>query len=222
VYDYWLLSLVGVILAVTQVVFGFGAWTLNPWAWTLGVVIQVISLCLALLYIFLGVDLFNQTVTILIAAVILLYLFTTEVKRAFGKTFGSMQPGRRPLGVTILAVLAIIFGTLGIVNWLSMLAGRPFSGAGGAALLGDVYYWTVSVVMSVLQVAFGYGAWTLKPWGWILGVALQAISIAFALLFVILIPSFATFVVQMFSIAIAAIIVFYLFTPDVRRAFGKA
>ena len=129
------------------------------------------------------------------------------------------NPGR-PTGITILCVLGFVLGVIGILSWLTMLTGKPIWGAGGAAFVGGAYdYWTVLLILSVLQVAFAYGAWTLKPWGWWLGVALQVVSIAFALLYVALGSSFAA---QMLNILISAVLLYYLFSNPVRHAFRRA
>jgi hypothetical protein len=126
----------------------------------------------------------------------------------------------RPTGITVLSILAFISGAIGTLSWLSKLAGKPIWGAGGAAFVGGAYdYWTVLLILSVLQVAFAYGAWTLKPWGWWLGMALQVVSIAFALLYVVLGSSFAA---QMLTILISAVLLYYLLSTPVRQAFRRA
>jgi hypothetical protein len=126
----------------------------------------------------------------------------------------------RPTGITVLSGLAFVFGAIGIVSWLTMLTGKPIWGAGGAAFVGGAYdYWTVLLLLSVFQVAFAYGAWTLKPWGWWLGVALQAVSIAFAVHYVVLGSSFAA---QLLNILVSAVILYYLFSTPVRHAYRTA
>jgi uncharacterized membrane protein (DUF2068 family) len=86
-----LAGLVGIvgILALLQGVlalaFAYGAWTLNPWAWTLGIVAFGISLALSVLNIVSGGDISSQAVSIVIGIVILYYLFTPAVKQAFGR-----------------------------------------------------------------------------------------------------------------------------------------
>jgi hypothetical protein len=131
-----------------------------------------------------------------------------------------MRDLERPTGITVLSILALVSGAIGILSWLTMLTGKPIWGAGGAAFVGGAYdFWTVLILLSVLQVAFAYGAWTLKPWGWWLGVALQVSSIAFALLYVVLGSSFAA---QMLNILISAVLLYYLFSTSVRHAFRRA
>jgi hypothetical protein len=83
-----LLSIIGLVALVQsalELAFAYGAWRLQPWAWTLGVAAAVISLVISVLWIIGGQSLFNQAISIVIAAVILYYLNTPEVKRAFGR-----------------------------------------------------------------------------------------------------------------------------------------
>lgn len=121
---------------------------------------------------------------------------------------------QRPLGVTILAILAAVGGILGLLGslaWLGLL------GAGGGIymILG-----LALLVTSVLYLAFAYGAWTLQPWGWTLGVGLSVASIVITLLQVT--QNMQTLVGALISIAISGVILYYLFQPDVKAAFGRS
>jgi hypothetical protein len=121
---------------------------------------------------------------------------------------------QRPTGVTILAVLAIIGGVLGLLGSIAII------GVGGAVLGGmAVVLGLVGLVSSVLSLAFGIGAWTLKPWAWMLGVVAEGLSI---LMSVISIVSGQSVGSQLVSIVIAGAILYYLMTPTVKQAFGRA
>ncbi|HLF25931.1 MAG TPA: hypothetical protein VJG32_06320 [Anaerolineae bacterium] len=78
-------GLVALGVSVLDLAFAYGAWNLKPWAWTLGVVAQGISLVLAVINILQGADISGQIISIAIAGIILYYLMTPEVKRAFGR-----------------------------------------------------------------------------------------------------------------------------------------
>jgi hypothetical protein len=135
---------------------------------------------------------------------------------------------QRPTGITILAILGIVFGILGILGGGCTVLGGAAVGALGAAsgvgvaaagggllsILG-----IVTLAMSVGWLAFGIGAWTLKPWAWMLGLVLVGISIVVALLTVI---SGGDFGSQLIGLVIDGVIVYYLMTPDVKKAFGRA
>lgn len=134
---------------------------------------------------------------------------------------------QRPLGITILAVLGIVFGVLGILGGgCTVLGGAALGALGaqsgvGAAVGGGLIglLGIVTLAMSIGWFAFGIGAWTLKPWAWMLGLVLVGISIVVALVTVI---SGGDFGSQIIGLVIDAVIVYYLMTPEVKRAFGRA
>ena len=65
--------------------FAYGAWALRPWAWTRGVVLEIVVIVLALLQ--LGrLEPVRHIVTIVIAGVVLWYLLTPRVRAAFGRS----------------------------------------------------------------------------------------------------------------------------------------
>jgi hypothetical protein len=135
------------------------------------------------------------------------------------------EPRVRPTGVTILAILAAIGGVLGLLAGLAVIGLGGFAagvagGTAGAALGGlAVFAGLFVLVAAALSLAFAYGAWTLKPWGWILGVASQVL----ALISVVLsIGSGAEISGQLLNIAIPLLILYYLNTPAVKAAFGRS
>jgi hypothetical protein len=119
----------------------------------------------------------------------------------------------RPLGVTILAILAAIGGVLGLLGSVALLG--LFSAAGGLFMILGL----VSIVLSVLYLVFAYGAWTLQPWGWTLGVGLAAASVVLTLIG--LTQGTQELVGALISLAISGVILYYLFQPDVKAAFGR-
>ncbi|HYK96088.1 MAG TPA: hypothetical protein VE011_09525 [Candidatus Dormibacteraeota bacterium] len=133
-----------------------------------------------------------------------------------------MQPTLkvRPTGVTVLAVLAAIGGVLGILGGVALLGLGSLAVAGTGILGGAIaIFGLIAIVQSVLALAFAYGAWTLKPWAWTLGIVAEAIGIALSVLFIINGSSITS---QAISIIIAGAIIYYLMTPAVKAAFGKA
>jgi hypothetical protein len=144
-----------------------------------------------------------------------------------GRTMAAQQ--QRPMGITILAVLGIIGGVLGILGGCGVVAGGAALGALGAqagvgevGALGGLFsvYGIFLLALSVGWIAFGIGAWTLKPWAWMLGLVLVGISIVLAI--VSIIAGWSTIGSQIIGVAIDAVIVYYLMTPDVKKAFGRA
>lgn len=136
---------------------------------------------------------------------------------------------QRPTGITILAVLAFIGGILGICGGLSGIVGGSFfgglaasAGAGNATALGGmlVVYSIIALIFAVADLVFGFGAWTLKPWAWMLGMVLFGLNIVFQLVAVL--SGWSTLGGVIISIVIAGVIIYYLLTPDVKKAFGRA
>ena len=131
---------------------------------------------------------------------------------------------QRPTGVTILAILAIIGGVLGLLASVALI------GLGGAAAAGATAQGTavggmaavfggIGLISSILSLAFGIGAWMLKPWAWTLGVISQGLSILLSIFAVINGSSIGS---QIISIVLAGAILYYLMTPTVKQAFGRA
>ena len=135
---------------------------------------------------------------------------------------------QRPQIVTILAVLAAIGGVFGILGAFGLFAlgaaGGLLAGAAGADLGfmvgGFAIFWgLVTLIVSAADLAFAYGAWFLKPWGWLLGIGLQGASILMAL--VNLIGKSSDFFSFLISVVISGAIIYLLNTPPVKQAFGR-
>lgn len=126
----------------------------------------------------------------------------------------------RPMGVTILAVLALIGGVLGVIGSIVLfglggVASTVSGGLGGMTMLFAI----LGLAQAVLSIAFGVGAWSLQPWAWMLGVVAMGLSVALTVVSMIITGFGFNYII---SLAIAAVVLYYLFTPEVRRAFGKA
>ena len=121
----------------------------------------------------------------------------------------------RPLGVTILAILAAIAGILGLLGSLALLGISGAAGVGGGMLWG-----IISLILAVAYLAFAYGAWSLKPWAWTLGVGIAVVGILWALYWFT--QPGGNVVSLLISVAISGVILYYLFQADVKAAFGRA
>jgi hypothetical protein len=80
------LALLELILSSLYIVFGIGAMQLNPWAWGLGVALSILSVLEA------GVNIaargsldIGNTLTVIGAVLILVYLYVPRVRKAFGR-----------------------------------------------------------------------------------------------------------------------------------------
>jgi hypothetical protein len=89
----------------------------------------------------------------------------------------------RPVGITILAVIAIVYGIFNLLIALLGLLGTALkaSGVGAAAIkfsAGTLIYATISdALLGILLLVFGIGALQLKRWAWIVGVAAIALEV---------------------------------------------
>ena len=121
---------------------------------------------------------------------------------------------QRPLGVKILVVLAAFRGVVGLWASIAVVGVLNSVGAGDFAILNLIWL-AIAVVFLVLA----YGAWKLKTWAWPLGVGLTAGSIlleAFGML-----TEGQPLVGTLVSMTISAVILLFLFKPDVREAFRR-
>lgn len=129
---------------------------------------------------------------------------------------------QRPTGITILAVLAIIGGLLGLcgsaalfgLSGLGAVAGDLSSGATG------VLFGVIGLISSVLYLAFGFGAWSLRPWAWMLGIVGAGFSVLSNVLS--LLTGNATILSVLLSLVISGVILWYLFRPEIKAAFGRS
>jgi hypothetical protein len=131
--------------------------------------------------------------------------------------------------VTILAVLALIGGIFGLLAGVTLLFGGALLGGmvGGSqgVALGSMalIFGILGLAIAIAELAFAYGAWTLKPWAWALG-----IIAAIANLLLIVVSAviggdiMSALMSSIISIAIWAVVLYYLTTPNVKTAFGRA
>ena len=136
----------------------------------------------------------------------------------------------RPMGITILAILSVIGGIFGLIGGLGLIAGGALLGGAvggttGAALGGMAFiFGIVTLGFAVAYIAFAYGAWTLKAWGWMLGVIMALASIVWTILGIVLSGDIVANLISVstiISVAIPLIILYYLNTPTVKAAFGR-
>lgn len=130
----------------------------------------------------------------------------------------------RPTGVTIIAILSLLGGFLGLCG-VTPLLGVSVIGAliptGVTQILGaiGIVVSALLVIGPLLQIVFAYGAWNLRSWAWMLGIIASGISVVGVLLAII--GSGGAAVYTAATNALVPIIVFiYLLLPDVRKSFN--
>ena len=124
---------------------------------------------------------------------------------------------KRPFGVTLIAILALIGGLFGLC-WPTLV----FT---GSALLGGIFG-TIGafagfflIVGPLLQLIFAYGAFKLRSWAWYLGLIATGITVLGVIINLI---NGASLFSALWGSVLAIIIFIYLWTPNVRKAFGTA
>jgi hypothetical protein len=141
-----------------------------------------------------------------------------------------MSTSARPTGVTIIAILAIIGGIFAIIAGLGLTIGGSIlggalvaSGETAGGLFGGMLaiFGVGTLALGVAEIVVGWGLWGLKSWAWMVSVIIFIVNIALTLLTALGggdLISLNTII----GIAIPAIILYYLMTPPVKAAFGRA
>lgn len=138
-------------------------------------------------------------------------------------------PGVRPTGVTVVTVLAGIYGALIALAAVFILLGASIlggvAGANGAGGLGGVFAGVglvFSVIVGLVAIAYlatAYGVWRLRSWGWLLGMIVWIVSLVFGVLG--LSGGISLFGI-VFNIVFPGVALYYLWQPDVKRALGRS
>ncbi len=136
---------------------------------------------------------------------------------------------KRPVGITILAVIAVIYGIFNLLLALLGLLGSALLASRVAAAAikysaETLAYATISdAVLGIVFLAFGIGALRLKGWAWTTGVAALVLELVRQIVGVVIQGfSVGTIVRDGITIVIALVLLWYLFRPNVRAAFGTA
>jgi hypothetical protein len=117
----------------------------------------------------------------------------------------------RPTGVTIIAALGILGGTVLVILGILSLAvfGLPSEGLFAAFA---IFFSTFYILLGLTEFIASWGLLVGKGWAWTLNLVLAALSIVLVLFF----PGSS-----FWTIIINAIIIYYLFRPNVKAFFGK-
>jgi hypothetical protein len=123
-----------------------------------------------------------------------------------------LQTGRkRPLGVTIVAILMIINGIILIASGIG--------GVTAGAVMGIPFVGVASSVLIALGIAALIIAWGLitgKGWAWIVTVILSMISIIMSIIAIVG-GNFGAII----NLIISGVILYYMYRPDVKAYFGR-
>jgi len=122
---------------------------------------------------------------------------------------------KRPAGVTLIAILALISGLFGLC-W-------PILAFTGSVLLGGIlgtigaFAGIFLLVGPLLQLIFAYGAFKLRSWAWYLGLIASGITVLGVIINLI---NGASILSALCGSVLSVIIFIYLLMPNVRQVFG--
>lgn len=129
----------------------------------------------------------------------------------------SNQPAHRPIGVTILAILALIAAVVNGYHALQYMGLFPIT-------LGPISFFNINLLGSLGYIALAAiwvwvftKLWALNPQGWSFMVILSVINIVFAVLAIIGQSSWQS---QMPAIIISALVLIYAYSSGVKKAFN--
>lgn len=124
---------------------------------------------------------------------------------------------QRPFGVTILALLSVIGGIFGLLDGV-LIVGSSSANLliPGMSSMATALGLTLAIV-AILELVIAYGLWGLRPWAWLLGIALEIVGI------VIFVLATRAEVISnsLVEILIAGFVIYYLWQPHVRSAFHQ-
>ena len=123
----------------------------------------------------------------------------------------------RPVGVTILAILAFIAGIVNVYHALQYLGLFP-------QVLGPVRFFNADIlaalmygILALIWFWVGRMLWQVNPQGWMFMTILAIINIVFAFLAVL---GASTFAAQLPAIIINGLVLLYAYSSGVKKAFG--
>jgi hypothetical protein len=125
----------------------------------------------------------------------------------------------RPMGVIVIAIV-LLLGV--VVNFAAAADLLGFAGARTVAERGAIAVpvgWLL-VIAGVLSIPAAYGVFAMTSWGWALAVGLNVM--AFVQNALMYLNDASVLVAMVVTAIVPALILWYLFRPHIRAAFGRA
>lgn len=113
----------------------------------------------------------------------------------------------RPFGVTLIAILAVLGGIGSFLSGLAVIAILPLLGI----ILGGIL-----IVIGLAYFAVAYGLWKGLNWAWVITLIVSVIGIIVGLVSLAVGNMGA-----IFHVIVNAIVIYYLYRPNVKAYFGK-
>jgi hypothetical protein len=125
----------------------------------------------------------------------------------------------RPVGITVLAILALAAAIPALIGGLALVGVAAF---GTEVPVPDTFMYAVgagTLLYAGLSLVLAYGFWTTRSWAWVAGIALQVLGIVTA------VSQFASgerYLASMIpGLVLPAVIIAYLLQPRIRAAFDR-
>jgi hypothetical protein len=80
-----LLGLAALAYAALLIAAAYGFWTLQPWAWPLGVAVAIFGIVISVIYILGGASIASQVLGVVVDGAILYYLNQPTIRSLFGR-----------------------------------------------------------------------------------------------------------------------------------------
>ena len=126
---------------------------------------------------------------------------------------GTMR--KRPLGITLIAILLFISAVIEIIGGLSSVIGTIPTGTISDVLLG----W-FPLIMGIIELILAWGLWTLKPWAYWGTLVVEILNILIHFFGFLGLPRTHSALAVISGGIVSIIIVIYLLVDrNVRRAF---
>ena len=119
----------------------------------------------------------------------------------------------RPLGITILSVLAGIAGFMQLVVGLDLLGAVLFGPAHSGSNV-SLAGWS-SIIMGLIWVSVSGALWSLKPWAWMFGIIISIFALIDGILVALTGSLGSGFGIILFPL----IVLFYLNSTPIKAAF---
>ena len=122
---------------------------------------------------------------------------------------------RRPLGITIIAILLFISAVIEILGGLSSVMGAPPTGT-----LSDVLLGWFPLILGIIELVLAWGLWTLKSWAYWATLIAEIVIILVHFFGFLGLPRTHSVLAVISGGVISILIVLYLLIDrNVRRAF---
>ena len=125
---------------------------------------------------------------------------------------------QRPTGISILAGLLIVLGLLGLLGGISSFGVANMATSAGIAYVPPVALAVANILVGAFGLVVGYGLWFLKRWAWLLAIVAAGLRVVLD----ILASLGGNWAAGLLGLIVSAAILWYLFRPEVKRAFGRA